>query len=182
MSDRDSSPSKHVLNATLLEKGNTVTAILSSGRQLLSLPIPPQVQYHESVMSALAQWDHLKCIWNLKSPNQLTEHQLKRAEIDKLLDIPIQLICMMQHDNAFVFCSCKQTSHIDSLCWGYFQNQLTSLILKDIRISKMKVSLICKVLLFELIRIHTWKEQFWMRLNGYISGFLMKFFVQTSQG
>jgi hypothetical protein len=53
MSDRDSSPSKHVLNATLLHKGNTVTAILSSGRQLLSLPIPPQVQYHESVMSTL---------------------------------------------------------------------------------------------------------------------------------
>jgi hypothetical protein len=62
MSDRDSSPSKHVLNATLLHKGNTVTAILSSGRQLLRLPIPPQVQYHESVMSTLAQCDHLKCI------------------------------------------------------------------------------------------------------------------------
>lgn len=62
MSDRDSSPSKHVLNATLLDKGNTVTAILSSGRQLLSLPISPQVQYHESVMSTLAQCDHLECI------------------------------------------------------------------------------------------------------------------------
>jgi hypothetical protein len=114
MSDSYSSPSKHVLNATLLHKGNTVTAILSSGRQLLSLPIPPQVQYHESVMSTLAQCDHLKCIWNPKSPNQPTEHQLKRAEVEKLLNIPIQLVCIMQHDNAFVFCSCKQTSHIDS--------------------------------------------------------------------
>jgi hypothetical protein len=121
----------------------------------------------------------LKCIWNPKSPNQLTEHHLNRAEIDKLLNIPIQLVCIMQHDNALFF------AHVNRhwlLMLGLFSEPINITHseghkdFKDESILDLQGSL-----LFELMRIHTWRNNFWMRFNAYISGFLMKFFVQTSQ-